>query len=83
MPEVAKRLIRKQHNKWKKLESKGMLKYMIHYSVKGDSSRVINSDLQQATVIEAKSEEEAKNKLYEIELRKINYISSVKLFKWE
>lgn len=59
-----------------------MLEYMIHYSVKEDSNRVINSDLKQATVIEAKSEEEAKNKLYKIELRKINYISSVKVFKW-
>lgn len=55
---------------------------MVHYSVQEEPNKVINSDLRQSLVIAAKSEEDAKGKLHEIETRKINYISSVSLFTW-
>lgn len=60
-----------------------MQEYMVHYSVKADPNAVIGSDLRQAKLIEAKNEEEARKKLYEVEPRKINYISSVRLFTWK
>lgn len=59
-----------------------MPEFMVHYSVQEDPNKVINSDLRQSLVIEAKSEDVARKKLYEIETRKINYISSVNLFTW-
>lgn len=59
-----------------------MPEFMVHYSVQEDPNKVINSDLRQSLVIEAKSEDAARKKLYEIETRKINYISSVNLFTW-
>lgn len=65
-----------------KMEVKDMSEYMICYSVQKDPNRVINSDLRQAKVIEAKNEEEARRKLYEVEPRKINYISSIRIFTW-
>ena len=59
-----------------------MPEFMVHYSVQEEPNKVINSDLPQSLVIEAKSEEDAKEKLHEVETRKINYISSVSLFSW-
>lgn len=59
-----------------------MPEFMVHYSVQEKPNKVINSDLRQSLVIEAKSEEDAKEKLPEVETRKINYISSVGLFSW-
>lgn len=60
-----------------------MQEFMVHYSVKKDPNTVIGSDLRQAKIIEAGNEEEARKKLYEVEPRKINYISSVRLFTWK
>ena len=59
-----------------------MPEFMVHYSVQEEPNKVINSDLRQSLVIEAESEDEAKEKLHEIETRKVNYISSVSLFTW-
>lgn len=55
---------------------------MVCYSVQEAPNKVINSDLQQAQVINAENEEEARKKLYKVESRKINYISSVNSFTW-
>jgi DNA-dependent RNA polymerase auxiliary subunit epsilon len=59
-----------------------MPKFMVHYSVQEEPNKVINSDLLQSLVIEANIEKDAKEKLHEVETRKINYISSVSLFSW-
>lgn len=59
-----------------------MPEYMVCYSVQDNPNKVINSDLQQSKVIEAKNEEEARRKIYNVEPRKINYISSINSFTW-
>lgn len=59
-----------------------MSEFMVCYSVQEEPNRVINSDLRQAKVIEAKNEKEARRKLHEVEPRKINYISSIRIFTW-
>lgn len=59
-----------------------MSEFMVSYSVEEVPNRVLNSDLRQSVVIEAQNEDEARKKLYEIENRKINYISSITLFMW-
>lgn len=59
-----------------------MPEFMVHYSVREELNKVISSDLRQSLVIEAKSEEDARKKLHEVESRKINYISSVSVFTW-
>ncbi len=56
---------------------------MICYSVQANHDNIINSDLRQALVIEAENEEDAKNRLHEVENREINYISSVSIFTWD
>lgn len=59
-----------------------MSEFMVSYSVEENPNRVINSDLRQSKVVEAQNEDEARKKLYEIETRKINYISSITIFTW-
>ena len=59
-----------------------MSEFMVSYSVEEHPNKVLNSDLRQATVIEAQNEEEARKKLYELEMRRINYISSITIFTW-
>ncbi len=59
-----------------------MTEFIVYYSIQEEPNKVLNSDLRQSLVIEAKSEEDAKKKLYEVETRKVNYISSVSLFTW-
>lgn len=64
------------------MEVGDMPKYMVCYSVQEKPNKVINSDLQQSQVIDAENEEEARRKLYKVESRKINNISSVNSFIW-
>lgn len=52
------------------------------FAGKNQKKRAVSSFLRQAKVIEAKNEEEARRKLYEVEPRKINYISSIRIFTW-
>lgn len=59
-----------------------MSEFMVSYSVEEHPNKVLNSDLRQVTVIEAQNEEEARKKLYELETRRINYISSITIFTW-
>ncbi|OJG41125.1 hypothetical protein RV02_GL001212 [Enterococcus gilvus] len=64
------------------MERSGMSEFMVSYSVEENPNRVLNSDLRQSKVVEAQNEDEARKKLYEIETRKINYISSITIFTW-
>lgn len=64
------------------MERDSMSEFMVSYSVEENPNRVINSDLRQSKVVEAQNEDEARKKLYEIETRKINYISSITIFTW-
>ena len=59
-----------------------MSEFMVSYNVEEHPNKVLNSDLRQVTVIEAQNEEEARKKLYELETRRINYISSITIFTW-
>lgn len=59
-----------------------MSEFMVNYSVEANPNTVLNSDLRQSKVVEAQNEDEARKKLYEIETRKINYISSISIFTW-
>ena len=59
-----------------------MSEFMVSYSVEEHPNRVLNSDLRQSKVVVAQNEDEARKKLYEIETRKINYISSITIFTW-
>lgn len=63
-------------------ERGNMSEFMVNYSVEANPNTVLNSDLRQSKVVEAQNEDEARKKLYEIETRKINYISSISIFTW-